>query len=499
MKRTVSVSLAVAFGLLATSPAAAAEPFPFSCAVVNADNAGGPFAHANGYSDDFGGASVPDTGVYNASNAARTVTLPPNGVLCFKSFRGPTYDSVYDVTFVANADNTPVYIFVEDTFDLGYYRFDVSGGTAGEMPAVGLSRRGGVGGPGGADGGSCDMTGGGGDQRAGAGLGPGGGQGSDSYGGGGGAGPTRAGMAGYNATYGGAGGQAYAIGSQRLMLGGSGGGCGYYGGTPYGGGGGGGVIVVAAGTSIDVGSASTVGISARGGFGTTSAYTTSNRLAGGGGGGGVIRLVSPLVIGDGVLDVTAGRPSSAETACGTSTRYGGCGGDGVVKLEAYRVEPQIVEQVGATNGGESVIYSEPQTLVLTPAVRPTIAIHAVTADFEGVSATQTPGALDYTRHVYEQPSLNLQSGQQVTVAVRTTHVASTDVVKVRMNTVAADAGLAPDHAGDQVVDATPTGGTGVNREWTATLTVPAGMRMGSIEAWIEAVCVPGTLGCAPVE
>ena len=507
--KTALVATGAAACLLLLGPGrASAAPFPFSCATVNAENIANGTAHdPSGYTKTFGGVSIGATtgtysnGTFPAMNMV--VELPPNGIICLKKATGPS--TAYTVTFKANTFNTPVYLLVEETLDVGMWTIDVSGGDAGIYYIPGLTRRGGLGGPGGGDGGSCDAA----DVdklRAGAGVGPGGGQGGMSLttntsgdGAGGGAGPTVAGGDGYG-TAAGTGGQPYASGPQRLTFGGSGGGCGIsrYSTTtaryPYAGGGGGGALVIAAGTSVDVGTTTAAGLEARGGDSTALAYNSSatSYITGGGGGGGLIRLVTPVVTGDGVIDVGGGRASSASAGfCGNSTYRGGCGAPGTVKFETYRVESQIVQQVGNDHGAASAVYSAPQDIVLAPAATPTATIANVRATFATV-VDQVPGTVDFSRHSYESPTIHLNGGQAIIVTVRTTHVPNTAVVKVRVNTVALVPGLG---TGDLVDSAGSPTGTGITRDWTASFTIPAGVRLGSIEAWVESVCLPGTLGC----
>lgn len=214
--------------------------------------------------------------------ASTNIALPPDGILHFASLR---VESGATVTFTRNARNTPVYILSQgDVVVNGSINVDGSRRTA---------NAGGVGGPGGFDGGNPGF---GAETPPGDGYGPGGGEGgfrtccNESDVAGGGAFATRRSDANSGQTY----------GNPFLMpmIGGSGGGGG--GGALGGGGGGGGAVLIAANSRIAVSGS----IVANGG-GTGDGFSINA------GSGGAIRLVSMVVSGSGSLQVFAGQNAGA--------------------------------------------------------------------------------------------------------------------------------------------------------------------------------------------
>lgn len=204
-----------------------------------------------------------------------TVDLPPNGILNYTTIN---IDSGRTLTFRSNPNNTPVYLLAQgDVVIEG--TIDVSG-------TQGNNVQGGLPGPGGFGGGSPGSVG----VAPGDGHGPGGGKAGDA-----GSGASSAGGGSY-ATRSGSGsttrrGATYGTALLIPIVGGSGG-AGTVGTPGQGGGGGGGGITVASTTKITLGGR----IAAFGGrdFGSFNA-----------GSGGAIRLVAPVVAGDGNLDVGA--------------------------------------------------------------------------------------------------------------------------------------------------------------------------------------------------
>jgi hypothetical protein len=213
-------------------------------------------------------------GAFTAPAGATTYLLPPDGQLNYTTINIP---AAATVRFARNAANTPVYMIATGAVEIQGL-IDVSG-TAGTANAAGLS------GPGGFDGGTPGV----GLSAPGDGLGPGAGSGARPANG-----ATPAIGAG-SAAYGtvpnqpplSQNGQVY--GSQLLMplVGGSGGG-----GSTVGGGGGGGAILIKSDTQINIS-----------GNGTVRAW---GGTGGGQGSGGAIRLIAPIIRGDGIVDVTAG-------------------------------------------------------------------------------------------------------------------------------------------------------------------------------------------------
>lgn len=192
------------------------------------------------------------------------IVLPPDGRLNYTTVHVPPNVTV---TFTPNAANTPVYLLATGgVFIEGNIRVDGEGGT---------SLRGGRGGPGGFAGGMPGILG----AAPGNGQGPGGGQGHLD------ANQAGRGVYGSRSTAVRAlDGEVY--GSQLLvpLVGGSGGG----GFANQGGGGGGGAILIASSTAI------------------TNVAGSVIRAWGGNpnGSGGAIRLVAPLIVGTGTLDVS---------------------------------------------------------------------------------------------------------------------------------------------------------------------------------------------------
>jgi hypothetical protein len=202
------------------------------------------------------------------------IPLPPDGILHYRSFKLTDNKTV---TFIRNANNTPVYLLsqgdvvIEGTIDIG-------GGWGG---ATGP----GIGGPGGFDGGRRAN----GSQPPGDGNGPGAGKaGSQDSGA-----PTGAGSAGFGSAGGGGSstnhGAVYGNPALIPLIGGSGGG----GNSAAGGGGGAGAILVASNTKIEFGTGSAGRpngfIYARGGQYSGGSYNS--------GSGGGIKMVAPWITG----------------------------------------------------------------------------------------------------------------------------------------------------------------------------------------------------------
>ncbi len=509
-------------------PASAVLPLPagvgpINCKTMNADNIG-VTADADGYTSIS--PFPPSGGVWtNAYTGTGTVDLPENGIICLRQI---TTNSG-ELKFNRNSDNTPVYILVEENIDMGsrYFNVDGKGGT--NITRIGMTYSGGLGGPGGSDGGSCDFV----DStslRAGEGIGPGGGRASIKpyAGGGGGASAIRPGLRGGNS--GAYGGDVYSQIDDRLLHGGSGGGCGNdstgaaatHG---YGGSGGGGVLVVAAGTEINISSGRFL---ARGGPACN---------GGGAGGGGVVRLISPKIYGSGHIDTrggaaygacpngTARGPFDVHTAvsCGTTSPYGGCGGTGLVKIEGYDISGAFLSYIYRTQGefakdanpDLSIRYGTPQPIVLATEDIPTVEIINVGALFDTTWQDQTPPPVDYAIHPYTAPGMYFRGGQQVTVKVETNHVPSNATLYLRMNAMDPDVDLYPAGNPDALKEIVGDGLLGVGGSanpklatgggalptmfvWEGNITVPAGAEIGDIEAWVGSVCTPGTDGCDSV-
>jgi len=462
------------------STPARADGVTISCVTANAENIAAGLATSAGYTIGVG--IEPTTGALSVSN--NTLQLPPNGVICVSQVTCAT--SSRSLTFARNAANTPVYLLVEGNVTLASAScgVDVSGTSQNTRFGLGMDRIGGRGGPGGSDGGSCDF------QhavfnRAGEGVGPGGGRfhtyGTDAVGpGGGGASPIADGGPGYsdpaNNLFGAAGGVRYSAFDHRILHGGSGGACGANGITPstwHGGGGGGGVLVLGVGGTVNLSHSSSY-LRARGGQGST---------WGGGGGGGVIRIVADVVMGNGLLQADG---SNGITTCGTSAVRGGCGGHGMVKIEAPDggATGNLLSNVSPP---EALHFGVPQAIV--PQARPTLAVATVTATWNQSQQTVAPLQLNPAEHVHTSAGVFLEAPspeQTVTITLSSMNVPHTAPVWVRMNVLG--------HPSVLVAASTAGEGTGP-LTWTASHAVPAGMELGTIEAWIENVCTPGSPGC----
>jgi hypothetical protein len=223
-----------------------------------------------------------DTGSTGADGALNvtsntTLNLPASGILNFTTI---TVASGTTLTFNRNPLNTPVHLLATSNVTING-TIDVSGGG-------GSTTAGGRGGPGGFDGGYPGLDA---NTPPGYGLGPGGGPGGAGC-----CGPNNAGAGGYG-TIGGYSattnkGASYGSPLQMPLAGGSGGGG--TAGTPgVGGGGGGGAILIGSNTRIDINSPGLI----RANGGTCSSIND--------GSGGGIRLVAPLITGNGSLTATA--------------------------------------------------------------------------------------------------------------------------------------------------------------------------------------------------
>lgn len=230
------------------------------------------------------GFSSGSDGLYGPMNitANTTLDLPANG-----KFNCTTITVAQGITlkFNRNLLNTPVYLLATGDVTING-TIDVSGRDASGSPPIG-----GLGGPGGFDGGlpGIDSS----SIPPGAGYGPGAGKGGIANS----ANPGSVGAAGYgSAASGGLSTNHGGIyGSPLLvpLVGGSGGGGGT--GSPGGGGGGGGgAILIASNTKITL--TGNAHINSIAGFNSGSGFA--------GGSGGAIRLVAPVVTGNGALDVT---------------------------------------------------------------------------------------------------------------------------------------------------------------------------------------------------
>jgi hypothetical protein len=280
-------------------------------------------------------ALVVNTGTTN------TINLPPNGVLHYTTI---TIRSNGTLRFGKNALNTPAVLLARSNV-LIEGTIDVSGSFVGTNRYVG-----GEPGPGGFAGGAPGylQQAPGTNAPAGNGLGPGGGNPLS------GPGSQRNGFYAYNLQ----GGPGYGYPHLIPLVGGSGGG-GTSNSITGGGGGGGGAILIASSTRIQV---NTNGlILANGGSGTNQS---------GAGSGGAIRLVAPMVLGNGKLDVTeAGFP---------------LGYPGRVRIDStLRYDPAdptnptnqfSIMGVSSANPGDPRVWSVGATMIVFPTNQPRLDI-----------------------------------------------------------------------------------------------------------------------------
>jgi len=316
--------------------------------------------------------------------ANTVLQIPDSGVFNFGTINIP---SGVTVTFTKNSANTPVTILaIGDVMINGTINVNGSNGSY----IVG-----GVGGPGGFDGGVGGTT----NQVGKRGAGPGSGGGGSPYsnasycaaGGGGGGFATSGGVGGGQCVSGGGGGVSY--GNERILplIGGSGGGGGggsntYVAGA---GGGGGGAILIASSGTITVNGS----ITANGGSG---ALGDNNGYGGGGGGGGggAIRLIANTLSGNGTISASGGSGAVSYNNYGN----GGGGSAGRIRLEA-----SSMLRTAATTPPYSLGY--PYAVI--PTGMPVLSIVSI----GGISPPSGPKGL------YSSPDIMLPSNTQNPVSI----------------------------------------------------------------------------------
>jgi hypothetical protein len=273
----------------------------------------------------FNSGSTGADGAFNPSCTPTpcTVTVP---LLASGVFHHTTVNVPAGVTvkYLRNAANTPVTLLATGNVIIAGI-IDVSGGAGGAGPnSTLMQRNGGLGGPGGFDGGSgsTGLV----SVKGGDGLGPGAGGGAFNWtvwGGGAGYGTV-----GTKAGTGGDGGVVYGASHLFPLVGGSGGG-GQGGNYPVmtgaGGGGGGGAILIATGTSGTPATITLSGsITAKGGAAAQGPDSISGVPGSGPGSAGAVRLVAHNLAGSGSIDVMPG----------TNIWNGSGAGFGRIRLEA---------------------------------------------------------------------------------------------------------------------------------------------------------------------
>ncbi|MEK7710629.1 MAG: hypothetical protein AAB341_01935 [Planctomycetota bacterium] len=334
----VSVALALAGG----SPNVRAELFDF------------------GSDGTFGVISVGD-------NTTMTVNLPPDGIIHATTV---TVGSGGTLRFNRNPLNTPVYLLATGNV-LVRGQIDVSGKGGTSNPPVG-----GLGGPGGFDGG---MPGFGGGVPPGAGHGPGAGLGQTAT--------VQAGLAAYGpVNFSARSTNGHVYGSPLLipLVGGSGGG-GTLGQPGLGGGGGGGAILIASNTRIDIPSPGSV-------------VANGGRPAGcqvNEGSGGAIRLLAPVVAGNGSIQVGSGECNAAgygrirvDSIDRTALQLGFSPNASTTSVGSTMFAfPDVVPRLDIVDVGDRIIpvgAPDPVTILLPFGSNPTLQIYVRATHFTGV-------------------------------------------------------------------------------------------------------------------
>lgn len=315
---------------------------------------------------------APNDGSYGAMNIAANTTLdlPPDGIFrCTTITVGPNAT----LSFNRNALNTPVYLLATGDVHI-----------QGSISVTGGNNEGAIagrGGPGGFDGGFGGFGQVAPANQGGDGHGPGYGRDITSP-------QNLRGGVYAEAT----GGNTNVYGNSLIMplIGGSGG-SGYDGNPGGGGGGGGGAILIASTTKITLNG--TVG--ARGGYGP-----------GGGGSGGAVRLIAPVVTGNGAVDV----------------RASGFAGDGRIRIDCTdRLAYRNLSLYGVSSRGNRMqVY--PAT---TPKLRFVEAAGQVIAEDVGAAVTVTLPAGSPAEQAIKLRALGFTGQVPVRVAVVPEHSAST--------------------------------------------------------------------------
>lgn len=405
-----------------------------------------------------------------APTADVTLQVPDSGVFNFTTVSIP---SSVTVTFIRNANNTPVTILASGDVTIGG-AIDVSGGngstnitTTGPYSLDGTDRTtGGPGGPGGFDGGggggiTAPFNGVGGDGPGGG----GGGQGNSSNnprGSGGSAGYVIAGADGLDLSGAGQGkgGSIYGDITLAHLIGGSGGGGGGSVATfasGSGGGGGGAILIASSGTMNLSGS-----FNCHGGNGGSSGSGSGD--GGGGGSGGAIRLIATTLSGNAAFNVLGG----------VGYYYGynpsGSGGYGVVRLEAYNFNsfsPSLTGGLGAI----STATPGP----VTPANPPQLQIVSVA----GINAPASPlGSLHAPPDIIVKNTVT----NPVNVVVKGRNIPTGTIVTVS---------LIPQTGTETTATAGGLTGTSAASTATASVSLPDGKCVLYASATIDLTSTPG--------
>ncbi len=363
-------------------------------------------------------------GAYVAESGVNNVIqIPDSGVLHYDSFTVP--DGV-TVTFTKNADNTGVWILTGGDIVIDG-EVDLAGSINGNS-GHGVDKMyhsGGYAGPGGSDGGlTLDTAEFGADGTLGQrGLGPGGG-GMFPQG-------TNDGMDGASALHGPDKPEEATAWADPawIPLSGGGGGAAYPDQRTYRGGGGGGLITLASNSVISV--EGTIDVRPGGSFGY--------------GAGGGIRLIADTISGSGTLDLDYGT-----------------GGTGFARLEALFFEGQLINNINPDQY-EPVIATPQVALPYPEAARPRLEIATV----NGQGPAHVRG--DWP------PNSIVTTGVSVEVHIEAEYMpVGVPGLVVRMNPAGGDA---------IVIDDAVLSGAVESSSATVTFVLPAGIRVGTFEAW----------------
>lgn len=414
---------------------------------------------------NFVSGSTGADGPFNPTQS-QTIQLPESGVFNFTTV---TIPAGVIITFGRNARNTPVTILVQGNVNIAGM-IDVSA-----FPGTTLS--GGMGGPGGFNGGAggpstnvrieFDFQ-----KTPGVnGDGPGGGSGGGSAatpevsGSGGGGGFAFPGLSGTNQPFitgvtHGAGGPKYGLPTLLPLIGGSGGG-GQTGSSAQGtgGGGGGGAILIASSGTINfiTDPATTTNIDQRiranGGDGCVCPGGGS-APGSGGGSGGAVRLIANRITGRLNVKVNGGFPSGA---FGGSTS-GGYGGGGYVRIEAFDLNSLTVD-LADTNPLSAPRVTTATPGVVTPPALPSIRIVSVA----GVAPPNQPnGSLQGGADIV----LPANQPNPVSVALSASNIKSGTTLQVT---------LTPENGARVIAQSTPLAGTLASSTASASIALPDGL------------------------
>ncbi len=341
-------------------------------------------------------------GSYGAMNITNNTVLdlPPNGI-----FNCTTINVAPGVTlsFRTNAHNTPVYLLATSNVTIRG-TINLSGSDGGDGFA-------GMGGPGGFDGGLPEVLGG---EKPGDGYGPGGGKGGDYTGG-----VTSAGGGSYATTgsFGSSTNRGAVYGNSLLipLIGGSGGG-GETAASRRGGGGGGGALLIASNTRIDM----TGAARANGGLGNVSP-----------GSGGAVRLIAPVVAGNGAVETRYGLSVNGNQWAGngriridsldtTGYQLNTAGGGVTTRGREMYVFPAVIPRLDIIEAAGQIIPEGAGNRVsiqlpANAATNQTVKLRA--RDFTGVVPIEIVVSPEYGRSTLIQTQVNMSVGNPADVTV----------------------------------------------------------------------------------